>query len=298
MKYIKCFYDNKIKYYFENKLTYTCFGLVFIIALICKDYFSILTISLCIVIIYYNFKKNIQFNATFQQLFDENAKHKLELLKADAELSTFFRITPQILAIASLGEYKRVSDNFLETLGYPREEMINHSFFAFIHPDDHQKTIDMVSAIQGEDSVFLDFFNRVRAKDGHYITVKWQSVLQNNTFYACGTDVTNEAKFNDLFECINTPLCIFDKELFLFTSVNKAFAEPLGYEIAELLDINLQKFIYSEDVNDSIDVAKLDEKVTGYQNRYVCKNGEIKTLLWSTFGDYDRFVYCAVEFVN
>lgn len=298
MKFIRCFYDNKIKYFMENKLTYTCLGLVFIIAFIYEDYFSVFAISLCVIIIFYNFKKNIQFNASFQQMFDENAKQKLELLKADAELSTFFRITPQILAIASLGEYKRVSDNFLETLGYTRDEMVNHSFFAFIHPEDHQKTIDMVNDIQGDESIVLNFVNRVRAKDGHYITVKWQSVLQNNTFYASGTDVTNDAKFNDLFEYINTPLCIFDKELFLFTSVNKAFASELGYNVDEMININLQKFIYKDDVNDSIDVAKLDEKVSGYENRYVCKNGEIKTLLWSTFGDYDRFVYCAVEFLN
>ena len=298
MKYIKCFYDNKIKYFIENKLTYTCFGLVFIIALLFKDYFSILTISLCIIIIYYNFKKNVQFNASFQQLFDENSKQKLELLKSAAELDTFFEITPMILAIASLGEYKRVSDNFLQTLGYTKEEVINHSFFAFIHPDDHQKTIDMVSEIQGDTSTILNFTNRVRAKDGHYITIKWQTVLQNNTFYASGTDVTNEIAFKLLFEQIATPLCIFDKELFLFSSVNKAFSSKLGYDESEMMGRNLSDFIYEEDLNGSIKASKLKKRALGYQNRYVCKNGEIKTLKWTTLGNDDRFSYCAPEFLN
>lgn len=298
MKYIKCFYENKIKYFIENKLTYTCFVIVFIIALLCKDYFSILTIILCIIIIYYNYKKSVQFNTSFQVLFDENSKQKQQLLNAAAELDTFFEITPMILAIASLGEYKRVSNNFLETLGYTKEEVINHSFLEFVHPKDIEKTIAMVSDIQGDESTILNFVNRVKAKDGHYITVKWQSILQNDTFYASGNDITNDMAFKLLFEEILTPLCIFDKELFLFTSVNKAFASKLGYTEAEMVGKNLSDFIYNEDLEGSFKASKLKKRITGYQNRYICKDGQLQTISWSTLGNDDRFSYCAPEFLN
>ena len=292
---------------FKNSITVFVFIIIALIDIGTGSYASLVSIPLCFIIVYYNHIKNIESNITLQQLFVENSEQKLQLLKADAELSTFFKITPNILGIASLGQFKRVSNKFIEILGYTDDEIINQPFFNFIHPDDHQKTIDIIAQAQGVDNVFIDFVNRYRAKNGTYVTIKWQAILLDSIFYVSGNDITNELlltekleineyKFRSLFEKINTPLCIFDKELFLFSSVNYAFASRLGYSEEEIVDKHLSEFIHTEDLTDSFEASQKDVK--GYENRYICKNGGIKTLIWSTLGDDKRFVYCTAEFLN
>ena len=294
---------------FKNSITVFVFITIILIDIGTGNYASLVSVPLCFILVYYNHIKNIEANATLQQLFVENSEHKLKLMKSDSELSTFFKITPSILAIATLGQYKRVSDNFVEALGYTKDEIIDHSFFDFVHPEDIQKTLDIVKQSQEDVNAFDDFINRCRAKDGRYVTIKWKAILVDGIFYASGNDITkellltekletNEYKFRRLFEKINTPLCIFDKELFLFSSVNYAFASRLGYVEEEMTDKHLSEFIYEEDLTDSFEASQAAVKTQGYENRYVCKNGGIKELRWSTLGDDERFVYCTAEFLN
>lgn len=287
-----------MKQVLKNGMTLFVLTIMFLIIVGTENYAALVCIPLCFILVYYNYIRNIESNASFQKLFVENSEQKLKLLKSDAELSTFFKITPNILAIASLGQFKRVSDNFIKALGYTNDEIINQPFFNFIHPDDHQKTIDIIAQAQGVDNVFMNFVNRYRAKDGHYVTIKWSAILVDNTFYVSGNDITNEVKFDVLFNKIDIPLCIFDNQRFLFTSVNYAFASKLGYDESEMIGRHLSDFIHNEDFADSLAASESDVKVQGYKNRYISKNGEIKTLSWSTLGDDERFIYCTAEFLN
>ena len=298
-----------MKYILKNKLTFIIFILIGLVDIATGDFLSLSDIPLCIIVIYYNYKRNVAANVSFQQLFVKNSEQKLQLLKAGEELKTFFQITPNILGIASEGNFKRVSDEFLKILGYTIEEITSRPCVSFIHPDDYQRTIDLMGDAKGDNNVFTNFVNRYITKDGRFISIKWQGILLNDMFYVSGNDITDEIllaeqlktsehKFRGLFEKSPTPLCIFDKELFLFSSVNFAFSSQLGYSVDEMIGRDLSEFIHKEDVKDSFDVVQSGENTEGYKNRYVCKNGDIKTLVWSTLGDDERFVYCTAEFLN
>ena len=66
------------------------------------------------------------------------------------------------------GTYTYVSSGVRDLLGYEPEELIGHSSFEFIHPDDVDDVRGALIAIQrGNDQV--DVRHRYRRKDGAYI---------------------------------------------------------------------------------------------------------------------------------
>jgi PAS domain-containing protein len=58
------------------------------------------------------------------------------------------------------------------------------------------------------------------------------------------TILKSEEKFRRFFENSNIPMCIFDRKLYIFTDVNKAFCECLGYSKDELIQINFKGLIH------------------------------------------------------
>jgi PAS domain S-box-containing protein len=260
-------------------------------------------------------KINAKAAASMQDLFAENSKYRLDLLKSETELSTFFKLTPNILGIATTGQFTRVSDNFKNLLGYENDELLNQPFLSFIHPDDVKKTEDLVANALDGDNIIVDFENRYRKKDGTYINVNWQAILYNDIFYVAGKDVTkekeliteiktNERKFRKFFETSPAPMCIFDRGDLVFTDVNNSFCEEMEYTKEELVNRSFKEFIHPDDYTTSVDanttaVADNTHPVNyNYKNRYITKSGKVKTINWNSSGGGDRFVFCTAEFIK
>lgn len=71
----------------------------------------------------------------------------------------------------SAGVFRAVSPECSEVLGYRPGDLIGHSFYEFVHPDD-QHTVQVAHGemLEGETSVSFEF--RLRCADGSYREVR------------------------------------------------------------------------------------------------------------------------------
>lgn len=69
-----------------------------------------------------------------------------------------------------------------------------------------------------------------------------------------------------------------------FKKVNPAFAQTLGYSIDEILSRPMFDFIHPDDVGktqEKIELVNNGTKLTGFRNRYRCKDGSYKVFSWN-----------------
>jgi PAS domain S-box-containing protein len=109
------------------------------------------------------------------------------------ELDALFDLTPDLLSIATFDGYlKRVNKAFERTLGYSTEELLSHPFFAFIHPDDQERTREALEALsRGEE--LHEFENRYIHRDGSIRWLQWNTRLSpaEGLIAAAARDVTD-----------------------------------------------------------------------------------------------------------
>ncbi len=113
--------------------------------------------------------------------------------RAERDLVQFFDLSLDLFCIAGTdGYFRRVNGNFQRLLGYTDEEMTSRPFLDFVHPDDRGKTDGQSDQLSvGEPCV--QFVNRYRHADGHYLWFEWsaQAVPEERATYAVARDVTS-----------------------------------------------------------------------------------------------------------
>jgi len=70
-----------------------------------------------------------------------------------------------------------------------------------------------------------------------------------------------------------------------FIKVNPCWTNTLGWSFEELTNKAWIDFVHPDDLADTIATAAkmvLGEKISGFMNRYRCKDGSYKVLLWSS----------------
>lgn len=90
------------------------------------------------------------------------------------------------------------------------------------------------------------------------------------------------------------PRCVWDFNS-NFIYVNEDFAESFGYTPEEMKDQPFSKFIYSDDIDKSMEEYRRnldDENITviqNFTNRFVHKDGSILNVLWvKGFNDFEN----------
>lgn len=92
-------------------------------------------------------------------------------------------------------------------------------------------------------------------------------------------------------------LCVSDVDA-NFHKVNKKFKEVLGYTSEELEGQNYLTFIHEEDIAATLEVIKdlsNDKKVSGFVNRYRCKDGFYKYIEWQAKKGVGNFIYSSAR---
>ena len=108
----------------------------------------------------------------------------------------FFDLSLDLLVIAGMdGYFKRLNPAWVGLLGHSIEELTSRPFNDFVHPDDRDKTADVVGDLK-TGAVTYTFENRYRCKDGSYRWLMWNSKPQVETglIYAVAHDVTEQKK--------------------------------------------------------------------------------------------------------
>jgi PAS domain S-box-containing protein/putative nucleotidyltransferase with HDIG domain len=121
----------------------------------------------------------------------------------EAELHHFFELSVDMLCIASFdGHFKRLNGVWEQVTGFSIEELTKRPFLDFVHPDDHQRTMDEVAKQQKQGLKVLSFENRYLCKDGSYKWFHWTSQPDNERqlMYAVARDVTEDKRLRELLE--------------------------------------------------------------------------------------------------
>ena len=121
------------------------------------------------------------------------------LLIKTAELENFFNVSLDLLCIADKsGNFIRVNKAWENILGLSISELEQRQFLEFVHPDDLDETISVMTEMDEQNPV-LNFINRYKAKDGSYRFIEWHSSASGNLLYAAARDIT-ERKRAEEFE--------------------------------------------------------------------------------------------------
>jgi PAS domain S-box-containing protein len=121
-----------------------------------------------------------------------------ERLRSSAEeLDRYFSNSLDLLCIADTeGRFIRLNPEWEKVLGYRIEDLQGKRFMDFVHPEDLERTLDAVSALDEQRSI-LNFENRYRAKDGGYRWIEWRSHPHGRLIYAVARDVTERKRIEE-----------------------------------------------------------------------------------------------------
>ena len=137
----------------------------------------------------------------------------------------------------------------------------------------------------------------IQQEDGPhtYIAVKFPLYDAEGRIYAIGgisTDITERKKqeesaiATDKFFKMSLDMMIIASDKFI--KINPSVTKTLGYSEQELFGKPFLDFVYPEDVEKTLkEVAKLNTGALtiNFENRYMCKDGSLKWILWSTSPD-------------
>ena len=109
----------------------------------------------------------------------------------EALMGRFFDMTLALFGTARRegNTFENMNPAWERTLGWTREELCSRSFISFVHPDDVQPTLDMISEMD-DGAPAVHFENRYQHKDGSWVWLSWVTVLEDGVYYAAAIDVT------------------------------------------------------------------------------------------------------------
>lgn len=127
---------------------------------------------------------------------------------AQKEFINFVALSKDLVCIANIdGNFYKVNPAFTTVLGYEIDEVEGQSFFKFLHPDDHEKTILEVEKLaNGQQSI--SFENRFYCKDRTIVFLSWNTSPDPETgnLYCIARDMTAEKKQQEILFNLTTDL--------------------------------------------------------------------------------------------
>ncbi|MDP2760330.1 MAG: PAS domain-containing protein [Sideroxyarcus sp.] len=113
------------------------------------------------------------------------------------ETEAFFSTALDLLCIANTdGYFLRLNPEWEKTLGYTLGELKEKRFLDFVHPEDREATLQVLSELSEQKPV-INFTNRYRRKDGVYRWIEWRSVPAGTLVYAAARDITDRKSYEE-----------------------------------------------------------------------------------------------------
>lgn len=98
-----------------------------------------------------------------------------EVFEKEAALWHFYNESRFLKCLVNTkGYFVHVNNAFKINLGYLFNELTECPFIDFVHPEDVTKTLNAYQENgQGQNPLVMEFENRYRHKEGHYVTLIW-----------------------------------------------------------------------------------------------------------------------------
>lgn len=137
------------------------------------------------------------------ELFSEIANHIAAEIKRkliEIELDHIINCAPDILCKTSAdGYFKKINKSASILLGYSENELLSKKFIEFVHPEDQEKTLNLLSNLfRGNSYQYLE--NRFITKQGQAVWLSWsaKSNEEEGTVYAVAKDITENKELKSL----------------------------------------------------------------------------------------------------
>lgn len=173
---------------------------------------------------------------------------ELELYKED--LDRIFNLSMDIICLATTdGRFLRINPSFARLIGKSQEELKQHQFSDFIHPEDQESTLQAMRELKAGRCV-LDWANRFRSHDGSYVWLEWRATPYRGEFVcALARDITlhkqaedamrvSEEKFRSIVESSPAPLYLYhllERDRLVLIGSNQAADRETGLESRALI---------------------------------------------------------------
>jgi len=152
------------------------------------------------------------------------------------ELAQFFDLASDLFCIAGLdGYYKLVNASFTRVLGYSREELLARPFVDFVHPDDVEHAVEVLSVLAtGED--VIGFESRIICGDGSVRRFEWnmRPMPQLGGVYGIARDVTDRTALADEQAALRRVATLVARE----PSPDRVFAAVVG-EVGRIAGVDI-----------------------------------------------------------
>ncbi|MCP4726117.1 MAG: PAS domain S-box protein, partial [bacterium] len=149
------------------------------------------------------------------------------LQESENTLSRMFSFADYMVCIADLkkGYFTKISPAFTKHLGWSEKEMLSKPIIDFIHPDDVEKTEDIIKEQMDKGVDVIQFENRYRTNKGDFRWFEWAAnpIREEGITYSAAYDITerketeealreSEEKYRLLIENSNSAITFFDKD--------------------------------------------------------------------------------------
>jgi PAS domain S-box-containing protein len=222
----------------------------------------------------------------------ERKRAEAALLASEQRFSEAFNLSPLPMHIVNLEDtrYIYVNDSFLQATGFSREDLLGRTgdeLNLWVSAKERAR----IFKVFRENHKLSNLEFRYRRKDGEIRTGLGSSELITLDGKTCALSVINditerkraEEDRDRFFTVSRDMLCLMDFAGY-FTRLNPAWEKTLGYTNEELMAKTYIHFVHPEDRRATLEQGEKvlkGENVQAYENRYICKDGSIKWLLWS-----------------
>ncbi|MCB9360020.1 MAG: PAS domain S-box protein [Flavobacteriales bacterium] len=196
----------------------------------------------------------------------------------------------------------KFNEEWAALLGYELDEIKQD--FSFweenVHPEDLKDAVKRVSAyLQGESETY-SFIHRMKHKNGEWLHILTQgSIVQRQQdgtpilFMGTHTNVNKQeqylqtiTEYEKYFSVSMDVMSVANGEYYI--KINSKFTEVLGYTQEDLASQPFTNLIHPDDLDKTYsEIKKITsgEPTTQFINRYRCKDGNYKHLMWTAKSD-------------
>lgn len=204
--------------------------------------------------------------------------------------NTFFNLSRDMLIISSNDTFLKVNPATTKILGYTEQELLGKPFMSFVYAKDLDATLQEVAKLKSG-AITANFENRYICKDGSLKWLSWTTYPDTETelLYAVARDVTAKKEVEESLKAADTffnmsldILVVASKNTFI--KINPSLSKVLGYSDLELKSKSFTNYIFSEDLattEKALEELQKGTPLVNFENRWVCKDGDIKWLSWT-----------------
>ncbi|MHB1147721.1 MAG: PAS domain-containing protein [Lutibacter sp.] len=217
--------------------------------------------------------------------------------------NTFFNLSWDMLIISSNETFLKVNPATTKILGYTEQELLGKPFMSFVYAKDIDTTLQEVAKLKSG-AITVDFENRYVCKDGSLKWLSWTTYPDPETglLYAVARDVTAKKEVEESLKAADTffnmsldILVVASKNTFI--KINPSLSKVLGYSDLELKTKPFTTYIFPEDIEITEKaIGGLDKgaSLVNFENRWICKDGDIKWLSWTATIDASTGILYAI----